>query len=78
MSRPKKDELYTTREEYMEAWYAALAAPVGIVVTAFPRDAVYARLFAVRKEIADPELFALDIIKPSHAENELWMVKRRK
>ena len=77
MGRPKTSETFTSREDYMEAWYAALNAPVGVAVSAFPRDAVYARLNQIRKEIGDPELFRLEILKPSHAENELWLVKKR-
>jgi len=77
MGRPKASELITPKEDYASAWYDALNAKVGVAVIAFPRDAVYQRFLQVRREIDDPQLLTLEIVKPAHAENELWIIKKR-
>ena len=77
MGRPKASELITPKEDYATAWYSALHSKVGITVSAFPRDAVYQRLLQVRREINDPLLLGLEIVKPAHAENELWIIRKR-
>lgn len=77
MGRPSSDELLTPKEDYQEAWYAALHSPVGIALRAFPREAVRARLMAIRTQIKDPLLAGLEIVQPAHAEDELWIIKKR-
>ena len=75
MGRPTLSEQHLSRDDYIAAWYAALNSPCGVALSAHPIDSVRARLMAVRKELADPALMALDIVRPSHA-NELWIVRK--
>jgi len=75
---PKKSEVGSPKEIYLEAWYAARDAPIGISVIAHPRDAVYTRLLEIRRSMGVPELLEFDVIKPAHAENELWIVRKKK
>lgn len=77
MGRPRSDELLTPKEDYMAAWYAALNSPAGVAVRAFPRESVRVRLMAIRTQIGDPQLLGLEIVQPAHAENELWIIKKR-
>lgn len=77
MGRPSASELITPKEAYLDAWYSALAAPVGVALRAFPRDPVYQRLLQVRREIGDPQLMILEIVKPAHADTELWIIRKR-
>lgn len=76
MGRPA-GELLTSREEYIGAWRAAQGSACGVALRAFPRDSVYQRLLQIRRELGDPALKELEIVKPAHAENELWIIKKR-
>jgi hypothetical protein len=78
MSRPIKAEQLTSKEEYLDAWYAALRSAYGLAVKAYPIDAVRARFQQVRSQHGDLALFDLRIVKPSHRPNELWIIYKNR
>jgi hypothetical protein len=77
MSRPIKAEQLTSKDEYLDAWYAALRSAHGLAVKAYPIDAVRARLMQVRSQHGDIELFNLTVVKPNHRPNELWLIHKK-
>jgi hypothetical protein len=78
MSRPANAELIVPKEEYLQIWYAARESPHGIAIKAYPVDKVRARLWQIRAQAGDLSLMKLDIVKPNHRPNELWLIHRPK
>lgn len=61
-----------------EIWYEALASEHGIVVKTSDPVGTRQRLYAVRKELGDPDLDQITIAQsPTDPKGELWLVKRK-
>lgn len=66
----------TRDEEWLEFWYAALAARNGIVLSVTDVTQAKAKLYQVRKSSGDPDLMGLQIrTSPDAPDSELWLVK---
>lgn len=58
--------------------YLALAEPIGLLCrTTGGVDRALQRLYAARRELADPALSGLQFRKSAGAEGDLWIVKRQ-
>lgn len=62
---------------FLELWFKALHAQVGIVVETTNRTALMNKLYRVRQEYQDPdELAGLSICTSPLSENELWIIHK--
>lgn len=60
----------------MEILYAAIASPIGVVVSVSDFQLCQARLYKARKQSGDPSLDCLQLRRsPINPETELWIVK---
>lgn len=58
----------------LEALYAALATPLGIVIRTSDFKLAQNRLYAARRNAADPALDVLQFRRSSFSEYDLWIV----
>lgn len=64
--------------EYHQILYSALHSPCGIVLYSDDPMRLRAKLYAVRRELGDPELDALSFVEsPVNPTEHLWVVKRK-
>ena len=62
----------------LELWYAALGSPFGIIVQTSDPEKAKQRLYHLRKEAGDQDLYELSIVtSPTAPTSELWIVKRK-
>lgn len=61
-----------------ELWFEALGSPFGIVVQCSDVERVRQKLYALRKELKDPDLDALSLVQSPTDPKQLWIVKRPK
>lgn len=64
------------RQEYIELWYSALAAPLGIVVWTDNPQRLSAYLYTARSKAMDPTLQCLSLIRSPTNPEHLWIIKR--
>lgn len=62
----------------LEYWYQALRSPFGIEIIASDPDKIKQKLYAVRKEAADPDLHKITIRVPPNKPGVLWLIKNGK
>ena len=61
-----------------EFWYEALASEVGIVLRTDDPHLCKQKLYAMRKQLQDPDLDLISILtSPEAPDTDLWLVKRR-
>jgi hypothetical protein len=65
--------------DLLEPWYAALQSPLGVIVHVDEGefDRARAKLYAARKESADPGLEQISICQSPTSPTDLWLVKRK-
>lgn len=62
----------------LELWYAALGSPSGVIVSVSDPEKAKMKLYDLRKEANDPDLYLLSIVtSPTAPATELWIVKRK-
>lgn len=62
---------------FLEPWYAALRANIGVAVQTNDTTICKMKLYAARKDVGDPDLQGLSIlVSPISPATELWIVKR--
>lgn len=59
-----------------ELWYAALAAQCGIIIKTDDPTFIKQKLYALRKELGDPDLENIALMTSPHDPNEIWLVKK--
>lgn len=58
-------------------WYAALASECGIIISSGDPAFTRQKLYALRKELNDPDLEAISIMQsPTNPQQDLWLVKK--
>jgi hypothetical protein len=63
---------------FRELWYEALGSEVGVVITTNDIDLTRQKLYAIRKELNDPDLDCIAIqLSPVNPDKDLWLVKRK-
>lgn len=63
----------------IELWYAALGSPHGVIVSTSDPEKAKQKLYALRKEAGDVDLYLLSIItSPTNPTGELWIVRKSK
>lgn len=64
--------------DYLSLLYSALASQCGIVVYSDDPMKLRQRLYAVRRDLADPDLLGLSFLEsPTNPAEHLWIVKQR-
>ena len=59
-------------------WYEALATEAGVIVQCSDPGLARQKLYAMRKELNDPELDCISVQEsPTNPANDLWLVKRK-
>ena len=61
---------------FLEFWYQALRADVGIEIETDDRERLRQRLYQDRTKALDPELDGLSIVFSPLSEDKVWIVKR--
>jgi hypothetical protein len=62
----------------MSILYAALASPCGLVVYSDDPMKLRQRLYATRRDLAEPDLLGLSFLEsPTNPDEHLWIVKQR-
>jgi len=62
---------------YLEYWYAALRAEIGVRITTDNVLTLKQALYAARREADDPDLQALSLTAcPTNPTGELWIIKK--
>lgn len=60
-------------------WYEALASECGVIIKTDDPALCRAKLYAIRKELKDPDLESIAIMtSPSNPDQDLWLVKKAK
>ena len=59
-------------------WYEALGSPFGIVVKCNDAERARQKLYALRRDLNDPDLEGLALVQSPTSPLELWIVKRPK
>lgn len=61
---------------WLEFWYSALGAEVGIVIETDDRDRCKMRLYAARAAANDPDLASLSIVQSPTDPSHLWIIHK--
>ena len=61
----------------LEYWYMALNSPLGVCLRTSDPERLRQRLYAARREAADPQLDSISVAISPTAEDEVWLVKRK-
>jgi len=62
---------------FLEFWYQAHGAAIGIVVQTNNRPALIQKLYAARKESHDPDLAGLSLVQSPTDASQLWILHKR-
>ena len=63
---------------FLDLWYAALAAELGICVATTNRDILRQKLYAARKAANDPDLDSLSLILSPTDDSQIWIIRNAK
>lgn len=61
----------------VELWYRAFGSPLGVIIATGDPERTKMKLYSLRKEANDPDLYLLSILtSPTNPKGELWIVRK--
>lgn len=62
---------------YLEYWYQAMSARIGIVIETTNRKAFMQKLYVARRAACDESLNDLSVVESPTVETQVWLLKRK-